>query len=923
MKKLKYILVGILVMITIGSFSANAQSNSGNVLILDFSEYEDGIVNGVGSATIESVFIDGRSAVKIVPIPTASTSKITSLSVDGFSYSKAGINLSKYHWVSFEYYYESDNPMDLYFQADMLTNGGALKERIVKNATTPLKANEWDIVTFDFDSELDEYVNFENDTQNLKQMHVRPFGVGNLKNLNADDTMYISRVVFYSEKPNPSYKRGFIEGYPDGTFKQGKILTRAEACKMIATSMELTDDAITGDSTYSDVPASEWYARYIGYLQNKGVLYFATDEYFYPNDPISMTDFTKIVLASGLAQDMGDVNINNTFGSSSLSSQQNGQVTRIQAAMILNQLRGSIVKTDSIPSSIYILYLDVDRNNPYFAEIAEASFDHVADDTDWIYASEDPVRALVDKVGAEVIYNIDSGNAKVAELDELESKRIAQIRATESMKITTSKIIYVSSSTGNDTNNGLSEDYPVKTLAKANSLVKANEGWAVLLRRGDIWRERMTTVFGTTYSAYGSGDKPKIYGSPENGANQLYWKLVYKNEETGALIWKYHREDFLDVGTMVFDNGEGFAMKEIPSCVGADFYVRGQENLPVEERTPYDYTVELDNNLEFFHAANSAIKESSTIGDYIDIEKATGPLYLRCDNGNPGKVFSSIEFNTRGSCIAAKSNVTIDNICIMYTGVHGISSGTVTNLTVTDCEIGWIGGSIQGYNANGDTKRTATRLGNGVEVYGGCNGYTIDNCYIYQCYDAGVTHQYSDLSSGNCIMNNVTYSNNVITECVYSIEYFLGTVNGYNRGGDNILFDSNMMRRAGYGFGSFRPNGNSQRHIRSSDRNNPFTNYRITNNIFDRSVHQLLAAITDRDEWKPIFDGNTFIQGVNNGFYSFAYHGSAKMDITAFELTKKILGDENAQIYYVENIPYWTYDYVPKKTYPVTDSDRE
>ncbi|MBE6703993.1 MAG: S-layer homology domain-containing protein [Ruminococcaceae bacterium] len=928
MKAVRYLLLIIISSFAFGAFTAPAQSYIDDAIILDFTDYANGIVNGNNSATLSNVTIDGRSALKVVPLPENATSKLKYISVDGFSYLKAGINLEEYCWVAYEYYYKSDNPKELYMEGDMLTsktqtNPGVITERIVIKSDKPAKANAWSTVLFDF-SEVKEKLVEEAANHNLKQMHFRPFGAYNLEYLNPEDEMYISKVMFFKEKPTLNYRNAFLSGYPDGTFKAGNILTRAEACKMVATSLEVNDDDIIGEPTYTDAK-DEWYSRYIGYLQNKGILSFATGKTFNPNAPITKTDFTKLVISGGIVQDLGDVNLENYFGSTA-SAESSGQVTRLQAAMMINQLRGTVISDSDIPDSIFVLYLDVERDDPHFAEIAEASFDHVSDGTKWVYAAEDPVQSLIDKVGEEKLYDFEAGNAKVAELDELEEDRIAEIRATENMKITTDKVIYVSSSLGSDSNDGRSEDYPVKTVAKANSLVTANDGWVILLQRGDLWRERIACVAGTTYSAYGSGDKPRIYGSPENGADQHKWTLVYENKETGALIWKYYREDFLDVGTLVFNNGEGFAMKEVPSCVGADYYVRGQENLPVEERTPYDYTVELDKNLEFFHSANSVVKANSTIGDYIDISTSTGPLYLRCDNGNPGKVFTSIEFNTRPSAISAKDNVTIDNLCIMYAGVHGISSGTVKNLKVTNCEIGWIGGSIQGYTANGNTKRTATRLGNGVEVYGGCDGYTIDNCYVYQCYDAGVTHQFSNLSSGNCIMNDVTYSNNVITECVYSIEYFLGTYgeeDQYTRQGDNILFDSNLMRRAGYGFGSFRPDGHNQRHIRSSDRNNPFTNYRIVNNIFDRSVHQLIAAITDRAEWKPSFDGNTFIQGINNGFYSFAYYGSANMDINAKELTEKILGDQNAEVYYVNNIPYWEYTYAPANKYPVTNSDRE
>ncbi len=921
MKALKYLLICIIM--TLGlCMTVSAQSSATDTIVLDFAEYENGPVNAHKTATFSDVTIDGRKALKVVPNPECTTTK--SISIDGFSYAKAGIDLKKYHWVSFEYYYKSDNPMDLYFQADMLTNGGALTKRLVQNATTPLKANEWSVVLFDFDMLLKQYVNLENETQNLVQMHVRPFGENNLQKLNSEDEIYISKVVFYSQKPDVTFRRGFVDGYPDGTFKPGKPITRAEACKMIACSIS-SELSISGTPDFKDTDKYEWYAKYVGFLQEKGLLDLFGD-YFEPDKVITRSELVKIIINSGIVADIGDMDNYPSIGDA-IPVKDSDQVTRIDAAMIINQLRGAIVEADNIPSSVFILYLDVKRDNHYFAEIAEASFDHASfASNDWVYAAEDPVTSLIEKVGEETLYNTDAGDAMVAELDKLEAERINEIRNTPNTVAPTSKVIYVSQSYGSDSNSGKSKDAPVKTLAKANSLVKANEGWTVLLNRGDLWRETMTSVAGTTYSAYGSGDKPKIYGSPENGANQHYWTLVYENKETGALIWKYHREDFLDVGTLVFDNGEGFAMKEVPSCVGGDYYVRGQESIPLEERTPYDYRVELDKNLEFFHAANSVVAKNSTIGDYIDVTKATGPLYLRCDNGNPGKVFSSIEFNVRCSGIGAKSNVTIDNICVMYVGVHGISSGTVTNLKVTNCEFGWIGGSIQGYTANGNTNRTATRLGNGVEVYGGCQGYTIDNCYVYQCYDAGVTHQYSNLSAGDCIMNDVTYSNNLITDCVYSIEYFLGTYNDnddtYIRKGDNILFDSNIMRRAGYGFGSFRPDGNNQRHIRSSDRNNPFTNYRIVNNIFDRSVHQLLAAITDRDEWKPTFSGNIFIQGINNGFYSFAYHGSAKANYNAAENMKNVLGDATGTFYFVKNIPYWKYNYVPAKSYPITDSDR-
>ena len=207
----------------------------------------------------------------------------------------------------------------------------------------------------------------------------------------------------------------------------------------------------------------------------------------------------------------------------------------------------------------------------------------------------------------------------------------------------------------------------------------------------------------------------------------------------------------------------------------------------------FDIKTELDRDLEFFHKADSVI---NTVPD---VNKSIGTIYLRCDKGNPGEIFDEIEFSTRGNVIGISGNdVTIDNLCIMYGGSHGIGSGTVGGLNVTNCEIGWIGGSIQSYNFR-TTNGSVTRFGNGIEIYGGCNGYKIDNCYVYQCYDAGLTPQLG-VKTGKYNMYNISFTNNVVEKCVYNIEYWLGEAeDGNARDGKNYLIENNIFRLAGYG----------------------------------------------------------------------------------------------------------------------------
>ena len=74
-------------------------------------------------------------------------------------------------------------------------------------------------------------------------------------------------------------------------------------------------------------------------------------------------------------------------------------------------------------------------------------------------------------------------------------------------------------------------------------------------------------------------------------------------------------------------------------------------------------------------------------------------------------------------------DITVDNLCLKYTGVHGVGAGTVNDLTVQNCEFGWIGGSVQGVLGS---NKYETRFGNAVEIYGGCENYTVQNNYIYQ-----------------------------------------------------------------------------------------------------------------------------------------------------------------------------------------------
>src|SRR5690606_13437405 len=90
----------------------------------------------------------------------------------------------------------------------------------------------------------------------------------------------------------------------------------------------------------------------------------------------------------------------------------------------------------------------------------------------------------------------------------------------ETSSLPAGTVAYYVSTSGADSNDGLSEATPFKTLSKAASMITGG-GQAILLKRGDQWsgeRIQLSGKQGTPESpvviaAYGSGPKPIINGN--------------------------------------------------------------------------------------------------------------------------------------------------------------------------------------------------------------------------------------------------------------------------------------------------------------------------------------------------------------------------------------------------------------------------
>ena len=493
-------------------------------------------------------------------------------------------------------------------------------------------------------------------------------------------------------------------------------------------------------------------------------------------------------------------------------------------------------------------------------------------------------------------------NEAVLQKIETESARRKAAILSAADAVTVSGVRYYVSAMGNDESDGFSPNHAWRTLEKV-SKTKLNPGDGVFFRRGDIFRGYVDAQAGVTYAAYGVGEKPKFYGWDKSLADPQLWELFDAEKH----IWKW-KEPVLDCGTLVFDGGAAHSRKLIPSYIGGKFVCREDENRVFDLRR--EMTRDLD--IVCFYDTRTTTQPSKGQDFPVPVidGESLGELYLRCDRGNPAEVFAEIEALPRRNMftVGENANVHIDNLCLKYIGCHAIGAGgrCVEGLRVTNCEIGWIGGAIQHYlgtdpNYPQGGRGTVTRYGNGVEIYGGCRDYAVENCCIYQVYDAGITHQITT-GGEEFRLQKIRYRNNLVERCVYSIEYFLEKTEGDTQSViEDCIIEGNILRLSGYGWGQQRHNTDTPAHIKGWSYENTAADFTIRENIFDRAAYRMVHLVARKQESCPIMDGNIYVQNFGRplgqyGAIEIAEPPIMVFDETAEDVIRENFGDKNAVI---------------------------
>ena len=480
---------------------------------------------------------------------------------------------------------------------------------------------------------------------------------------------------------------------------------------------------------------------------------------------------------------------------------------------------------------------------------------------------EDAIAAVVRLYHSEIL-EYDPYAVAVREPNEEDKAILAEADAVKQAILTNTDELpcegtaYYVSNNGSDENDGLSPETAWATLEQVNT-ASLSRGDGVYFERGGTWRGQLWAQEGVIYSAYGDGPKPNIFASPENGADPSKWSLLDGTDN----IWVYYM-DMMDCGILVFNDGESWGTKVAP------YYMDGYLST-MNEGQPFDVKTELTEDLMFFSEADSVLYEGApfryTVMDTCDHgeypEEVVGTLYLRCDAGNPGEVFDSIEFAVRQNIVLPADDTVLHNLCLKFTGAHGVFGGDI-GYDVSFCEIGWIGGSPQYYRYdNGEP----VILGNGVECDGSYDHYSVTDCYIYQCYDAGVSNQdpsedpavtgNTNYEQRDVIQKNITYARNVFAYNDMPIEIFFTLEDdaGFGRHRmENVLIEQNYFLYTGYGWymGTKGAAGSAYMGHHSP---NAAENFRIVNNVFYLSTGPLLQTGAP-EKWQPELDGNTYVQ---------------------------------------------------------------
>lgn len=322
--------------------------------------------------------------------------------------------------------------------------------------------------------------------------------------------------------------------------------------------------------------------------------------------------------------------------------------------------------------------------------------------------------------------------------------------------------VFVSSSMGDDANDGLTERTALKTIGKASMLADT-----LLLKAGDVFYE-YTSLRKQYMTRYGEGKNPELCGL--RIIKEKPWK------KAGVNLWKINLVELSCDGYQANGSSD---LNNIGCFYEVDKDALHGRKCPKIEMLSRDW--------DFYQGNIQTYKEKDIrCFDELYLYLSTNPNYLQL----------SLSTGSHYGIVLRES--TIEKVDLRGFGTGGVLLYGYSN--VKGCNIDLIGGSMMLYG------NTTVCLGNGVNIWvqEDINDCIIEDNYISRCYDCGCTIQCS--GHGQATPKNIIFRNNFITRCCQGWEDFLR--NDDNVVYENCIFENNMIidigETSGFGYSDGR-----------------------------------------------------------------------------------------------------------------------
>lgn len=215
---------------------------------------------------------------------------------------------------------------------------------------------------------------------------------------------------------------------------------------------------------------------------------------------------------------------------------------------------------------------------------------------------------------------------------------------------------YYVSNSGNDSNNGLSEATPWKTIAKVGGFKFADED-VILFNRGDVWRESMCILHDhLSFGAYGSGEKPIVDGAD----------IIHTMSSLGTNIWQKTGLT-IQPNLMYLNHTIGNQKISLGACtsVGDWYWDSGTKVLSVYSAIDPSGNIELGQRHKIFNLGS---------GNYINISNLT------IQHSNENSIPDS-EWWSGALYMSGVNFITIIGCTIQENGMYGVFAMNSSHLT--------------------------------------------------------------------------------------------------------------------------------------------------------------------------------------------------------------------------------------------------